>query len=510
MINKMMNIIHLFQKNIIYLFIFIFLIDSVSSYLAFKFPYAFKLNNKNIFVIHQLGVTLCDDTFTESIDRVITFSESEKIKTDEALSKVTSVIANDYVICLINDRIYIFDEDGYLLKKNDILITELNVEYYSLIFIEKTIGYLSFVIGFINSQKLYLHSYKYQFSDNKVVECDLSEITNLHIKNNGLSCQYMYYKYESSWFWGDDYDYYIACLYHSSEEKKGIANEIIKIENTKFVSYETKNTIFNTDYSHEIKYIKTALLPGDESLLVGWLNSEGVPSFYKYNINDGSGSSDATHYFAESYCKFIPHGFKVDYFPEKRGIIYTCIFERDNWTDVENANILVESLNVNAQQTNYTFKYNNCNLNGYSIIYLDVKGEYYIISDVECSNKLIPMNLLFGNLKEEEISVHTEDFKDEAKMIEIETEKEKNQFEEEFIEEYEISMENNVLEFFEEEKNDIKVEETYISYNNDEEEILKILIYEKEKEYYEKEENININEKEIIKENEKLKEEEKV
>ena len=297
--------------------------------------------------------------------------------------------------------------------------------------------------------------------------------------------------------WGDDYDYYIACLYHSSEERKGIANEIIKIENTEFVSYETKNTIFNTDYSHEIKYIKTALLPGDESLLVGWLNSEGVPSFYKYNINDGSSSSDATHYFFESYCRFIPHGFKVDYFPEKRGIIYTCIFERDNWTDVENANILVESLNVNAQQTNYTFKYNNCNLNGYSIIYLDVKGEYYIISDVECSNKLIPMNLLFGNLKEEEISVHTEDFKDEAKMIEIETEKEKNQFEEEFIEEYEISMENNVLEFFEEEKNDIKVEETYISYNNDEEEILKILIYEKEKEYYEKEENININEEEI-------------
>ena len=82
------------------------------------------------------------------------------------------------------------------------------------------------------------------------------------------------------------------------------------------------------------------------------------------------------------------------------------------------------------------------------------------------------MNLLFGNLKEEEISVHTEDFKDEVKMIEIETEKEKNQLEEESIEEYEISMENNVLEFFEEEKNDIKVEETYISYNNDEEEIL--------------------------------------
>ena len=105
------------ERKLFTLIILITLINSSYSYLTFNFPYAFKLNNKNILVIHELGITLCDKTFTESIDRVLTFSNSEKINTNEALSKVASVIAGNYVICLINDRIYIFNEEGYLLKK---------------------------------------------------------------------------------------------------------------------------------------------------------------------------------------------------------------------------------------------------------------------------------------------------------------------------------------------------------------------------------------------------------
>lgn len=105
------------QRKFFSLIIFFTLMNSSYSYLAFNFPYAFKLNNKNILVIHELGITICDQTFTESIDRVLTFSDSEKINTDSALSKMASVIASDYVICLINDQIFILNEEGYLLKK---------------------------------------------------------------------------------------------------------------------------------------------------------------------------------------------------------------------------------------------------------------------------------------------------------------------------------------------------------------------------------------------------------
>ena len=148
--------------------IFIILIKFSSSYLAFQFPYAFKLNNRNILVIHQLGVTICDETFTESIKRVVTFSDSEKITNDTSLSKVSSVKADEYVICLINDMIYVFDQEGNFKKKSEDKITSFNVEYYSLEYTFKESNYLYFVIGFFYNKQLKLYSYKYHILQNTI------------------------------------------------------------------------------------------------------------------------------------------------------------------------------------------------------------------------------------------------------------------------------------------------------------------------------------------------------
>ena len=93
------------------------LINSSISYPSFKYPYAFKLSNNKIFVIHQLGISICDETFT-SASLVETFSEADKIKSNAALSKVTSIFCQSYyIICLINDKIYIFKPNGALEKK---------------------------------------------------------------------------------------------------------------------------------------------------------------------------------------------------------------------------------------------------------------------------------------------------------------------------------------------------------------------------------------------------------
>ena len=152
----MKNIEYILQIKIFSLIILSILINSSFSYLAFKYPVVGTLNNKNIFVIHQLGVTICNHDFTESISRVVTFSETEKITTDEALSKVIAVITEFYIICLINDIIYIFDEEGYLLKKSDDKITLLNVEYYTLVYGgNDSSNNIYFVIGFINNKKVY-------------------------------------------------------------------------------------------------------------------------------------------------------------------------------------------------------------------------------------------------------------------------------------------------------------------------------------------------------------------
>ena len=145
------------QRKIFSLFIIISLINSFFSSPSFKYPYAFKLSNKNIFVIHQLGISICDETFSRVISNVITFQEIEKIKSDADLSKVTSIFCESYYfICLINDIIYIFNPDGSLAKKSNEVITSLSVEYYSLEYLKYN-GNLYFVIGFISSKYLYLY-----------------------------------------------------------------------------------------------------------------------------------------------------------------------------------------------------------------------------------------------------------------------------------------------------------------------------------------------------------------
>ena len=513
------------ERKLFTLIILITLINSSYSYLTFNFPYAFKLNNKNILVIHELGITLCDKTFTESIDRVLTFSNSEKINTNEALSKVASVIAGNYVICLINDRIYIFNEEGYLLKKNDGKITSFTVEYYTLVYAGKdSSGNLYFVIGFIYNKKVYLYSYKYQTVENSIqIQTQLNganHYSSEYIVYNGLTCHLMYYCTNSNGYSCTKYAKVITCLYPLYDI--GIAINYYDIT----ASSLQKSTSFNPTYlrlnvEDQAVYIKGALLSDEERILLGWISPDRVPHYWIYDIYENNYLNTNSYpyelsYFIQSYCKFIPHGFKVNFYPEKSGVIYTCIFESNTWA-VPGANILVESVNENFVQTNYTYKYVNCDLNGYSIVYLDVKRNYYIISDVECSDKLIPLNLLFGDLKEEEITVHTEKIVEDVKIVEEEKEEEKEIMPEEVKEEEkevekeeekkEIIQEEEIMEEIgkEEEKRDL-IEEEKVNIYEEEEEKTELIEEERVKE---KELEMKEEEEEEEKENELLKEEEK-
>ena len=70
-----------------------------------KFKYDFKpVEDRNIFVIHQLGVSLVNDNFTEIISNEVVFNESDQINSEEDLSKVESVIGESHIICLIKKK----------------------------------------------------------------------------------------------------------------------------------------------------------------------------------------------------------------------------------------------------------------------------------------------------------------------------------------------------------------------------------------------------------------------
>ena len=395
---------------------FLTLIKATLSYLSFKFPFAFKLNNKNIFVINQLGVHICNHDYTKVINQVVTFSDSEKITTDEALSKVSSIYEDNYIICLINDKIYIFDDEGNFLKKSSDIITIYNVEYYSLTYIYKNNNYYYFVVGFVFNQELYLYSYKYDISQNLIEKYSQLECGNHYqIKNNGLSCHYM--KYSSS--------YLLTCLYYVNNY--GIVLDFFEVYSSALSVSTIKNPSNFSTYE-EVKYIRGILSSDEETLTVGWMSIDGVPYYWQYDINNAIDKYEC-FYYSETFCKLIPHGFKYNYYQENSKFIWSCILDSNEWFD-PNSTIFADSFYHydDIEEYNTTYIFSNCDIHGYSMIYLDNEEQFYILSDAYCLNELISFKILpFEDLEEEE---------EEKEEEEEEKEKEKEEEKQEEKEEY--------------------------------------------------------------------------
>ena len=99
----------------------------------FIYPSAVTLKNGNILVIHKTGVTICNSSYT-SFDDIIIFSESEHISSEENLSKITiSQFADGYIVAVVINNIYIFDENGDFKLKSDNIFDSFPLEdfYYT-------------------------------------------------------------------------------------------------------------------------------------------------------------------------------------------------------------------------------------------------------------------------------------------------------------------------------------------------------------------------------------------
>ena len=102
--------------------IFYALINLVYNSLYFKFPYAIQLDNNNIFVIHQEGVTICNEDFTESSalmrapdGTIITQFELHDLEdVSEIKMDLLSVEAADKIHTCLD----LLVEQGYVQKKS--------------------------------------------------------------------------------------------------------------------------------------------------------------------------------------------------------------------------------------------------------------------------------------------------------------------------------------------------------------------------------------------------------
>ena len=135
---------------------------SAISAISFTYPISVTLKNENILIIHQNGISICSPFCSLIIKEILTFSEDEKITTEELLSKVTiSKFEDGYIVAVIINKIYIFNINGDLEFKSTDSLNSPSQIYYTISPHKIDNNYYYYMIGYAYNRGLYLKYYKY-------------------------------------------------------------------------------------------------------------------------------------------------------------------------------------------------------------------------------------------------------------------------------------------------------------------------------------------------------------
>ena len=396
------------HNNLIFIII-ILIISQIHSH-SYINPTIIILSNNNYFIIHLDGIDICDREFNKKKE-VMNFPEGEKIIADN-LSKVSlTELDGKYIISIIINNLYAFDEEGNLLTTKK--INQINPSFYTLIpWIERNNYYIFY--GYIDDNKKFQFYSKYfNANDRYFQDSGALNINDLEdkkpIKKSGLSCHIMEEKQKGQ---------LIACFYIYINDDD---DEIFKVE---FYSLIRDGGAINRikDISPSeinipnVNFFKVDINSEKNKALICFILLKGLNTCLSYDINTKSFSSN--YICNNNLCKKRLYSLKVYYFPENEEFIFSC--------SGNNGNVSLCIFNNNFEYESLMFNLDECfNIEGYSNIYKD--GKYYIISENSCSGipKYIQNNKETTKIeeeKEEEEQEKEEENKEEEKEREEDVE----------------------------------------------------------------------------------------
>ena len=401
--------------NLFFLFIIFLIISSTNSALYFSFPTAIALGDKNIFIIHQTGVTICDPKLTTIKKNVIDFASNEQIS-ESTLSTISiAQFSNGYIVSTIINKVFIFDEKGNYKTNSSLTIG--SIPYYSLAIHKVVSNSYYFLIGYIISNKLHLLYYQYNQNNNAITQLINDETYDSYygtIENKGLACVFLKNSYSQD---------IITCLYSVYYSYKYHQTVVyLYIESNSFY-WKYDNAYFNGD---SFDFMRASVTSDHYKALFCGYSSDGTPRciIYDllYNIDYLNG------YIYDRNCVKKNYGVKVNYHSEIEEFTFSCF--------LEGGGIQIATHNKDLTEAEDEFyRFTDCEyIKGYSVLFSSDKRDYFIFSDANCNNINCPFKILFYYQKEEEIEEEIEEEREEEKE---EREEEKEEKEEEREEEKE-------------------------------------------------------------------------
>lgn len=178
----------------------LFIIFSINIFFSFslKYPHIIYLSNGYIFTIHETGIAIYDHLFINKIKEVFTFSE--KIKLND-ISKITITTEDEYIFCIIQDEIYIANDNGDILFHNETSFLKKDIfpKYYSLVVIkDEDNNAYKYIISYLYNKYLYHNYFQFNTNSNNNTFIQATEgdsynrnLAYLFVDNDALTCQYM-------------------------------------------------------------------------------------------------------------------------------------------------------------------------------------------------------------------------------------------------------------------------------------------------------------------------------
>ena len=351
--------------NLKYLMLFILLLSFFTKIetLSFTYPKAFSLTDGRIFVIHRLGIDICDSQYTTS-ERILSFSNP---LTEANLSKISiSKFSNGEFIIFIINKFYIFDANGNK-KLETTTMSYSYSEYFTLsahkITTSDTINTYYFLFGYIDNYNLYCNLFYYSIksNSNSITTLDSGSFSD-DIRFTGFRCEFSYY---------DAKDYF-TCIYENVYDYSySFTISLFYISGAEMYS----NGVLHYSFGKIVYSQSTTISKESRSFFCG-LDSSGKSFCFIYSAYDFKKAKNTVGYpiyYDDEYLKkcgvMTPYNIKTYYFPETGEYVFSCLTpDRGIQTTIYSKDMTVLS-DIEKPSMRLQKEFSGCSEFHYSIIY---------------------------------------------------------------------------------------------------------------------------------------------
>ena len=319
--------------------------------------------------------------------------------TEEIFSKIELKYGNECILSIINDKIYIFNNEGkFLYKSEDKINNNQTIKNYALASLGLYNDTYKYVIGYFDDfAYLNLLLYRYNITENNNTLLNITreykyyyqedlyhgKYMNYTKGNKELSCEYMSTNFHDSNPKEYDYYYILSCFFFRSYQI-GITNYKINNNKLTYIKYIPNSySHFIQLYNHQGPTFIKSEINYNRRISFVWFHysSDQRTYFTTYNA-----SSNKMEHSSTMNCLSETYKTKTNKILKNKEIDFTCeINDKEIRADIYNNIDDIEFKNLSNIKSNVSCE----NINGPAIFYYNNNQNYYIYYCFKnCSDEL--------------------------------------------------------------------------------------------------------------------------